>query len=273
MLLGLAVGDALGTTLEFTKEQRPLSNFHTEMIGGGEFNLNPGQWTDDTSMALAIADSLISLKKFDPFDILKKWCEWYQEGKYSCTGTRFDCGYATQRALIQYIKNPKNLPTVPTDALGNAPLMRLAPVILFARDLEEAKKYAYDQSVLTHASEVGEAAYLFGEMLYNALHGKFDKSVIPEDTISAPRKHVHSSGYYKDTYEAALWAVGTTDNFEDAVVQAVNLGDDADTVGAVAGQLAGAMYGYPSIPIRWLETLSWKKRISTMAEQLIERNL
>jgi len=135
MLLGLAVGDALGTTLEFGP-RRSLDNLHTEMIGGGVFGLAPGQWTDDTAMAVAMGRSLVHEKAFHPLNILNEWSEWYLRGKHACTGDCFDIGNATRSALDAFLKNPTVVPTIPASSLGNGTLMRLAPVVLFASSEE-----------------------------------------------------------------------------------------------------------------------------------------
>src|ERR1039457_6857422 len=148
MLLGLAVGDALGTTLEFGP-RRSLNNLHTEMIGGGIFGLAPGQWTDDTAMAVAMAHSLIQERAFRSLRILNEWSEWYLRGKHACTGSCFDIGNATRSALDAFLRNPTVVPKISASSLGNGSLMRLAPVVLFATNENEAESLAYDQSSLT----------------------------------------------------------------------------------------------------------------------------
>jgi ADP-ribosyl-[dinitrogen reductase] hydrolase len=145
ILVGLGVGDALGTTLEFGP-RRPLNNPHTEMIGGGVFDLEPGQWTDDTAMALAMGRSLLQEKAYQPLKILKEWIDWHRHGKHSCNGTCFDIGNATRSALNAFLRNPTAMPKIPPSQLGNGTLMRLAPVVLFASDKDEAESLSYQQS-------------------------------------------------------------------------------------------------------------------------------
>lgn len=268
MLLGLAVGDALGTTLEFGP-RRSLDDLHTEMIGGGVFSLAPGQWTDDTAMAVAMGCSLIQEKAFRPLSILSEWSEWYLRGKHACTGTCFDIGNATRSALDAFLRNPTVVPTIPASSLGNGTLMRLAPVVLFASNEDEAESLAYEQSVLTHGEDAARATGGFGRLLFKTAISGFDPASIPADISSRKRHDVSASGFYKDTLEAAMWAVASTSSFEDAVIQAVNLGDDADTVGAVTGQFAGAVYGEGSIPDRWMERLEWRNELREMAVMLI----
>jgi ADP-ribosyl-[dinitrogen reductase] hydrolase len=269
MLLGLAVGDALGTTLEF-RSRRPLRNLHTELTGGGAFTLAPGQWTDDTAMAVAMGRSLLARKRFDPFDILREWVAWYREGKHSCTGTCFDIGNATAAALRAFERNPAALPRISADALGNGTLMRAAPAVLFAANEDEAGSLSYTQSKLTHGEGAARATEAFGRTLFTAARdGQLEPA--PNAIAARRREDVRSGGFYRDTLEAALWAVANTHSFEDAVIQAVNLGDDADTVGAVTGQLAGAFYGYSAIPRRWLEPLAWHDELVRMANDLVGR--
>ena len=268
MLLGLAVGDALGTTLEFGP-RRSLDNLHTEMIGGGVFRLAPGQWTDDTAMAVAMGRSLIQEKRFVPIGILSEWSEWYLRGKHACTGNCFDIGKATRSALDAFLRNPTAVPTIPASSLGNGTLMRLAPAVMFASNEEEAETLAYKQSVLTHGEDAARATGWFGRLMFKTATSGFELASIPADISNRKRNDVSASGFYKDTLEAALWAVASTSSFEDAVIQAVNLGDDADTVGAVTGQLAGAVYGESSIPDRWLDRLAWRIELKELAEMLI----
>lgn len=284
-LVGLAVGDALGTTLEFSgRDSRPQ---HREMTGGGPFGLRPGEWTDDTSMALALADSLITRGGFDATDLMDRFVAWWQDGRYSCTGACFDIGNATQQALDHYLHGggPFAGSTDPTTA-GNGSLMRLAPAVLHTlRDAEACRRIAAEQSRTTHgAREATEACVFLGDLLRSAILGAgkgetlaprtWDgsariQSIAHSDWRGQPRALIESSGYVVHTLEAALWAVDRTNGFEEALVLAVNLADDADSVGAVTGQLAGALYGMSGIPSRWLEPLAWRPRIVEMADALI----
>ena len=283
-LLGLAVGDALGTTLEFSaRDTRP---WQTEMTGGGPFGLRPGEWTDDTAMAVALAESLLACNGFDPRDAMDRFVAWWREGTYSCTGTCFDIGNATSQAFARYRRSgdPFAGSTAP-NAAGNGSLMRLAPAPLFTlEDAAATDGLAREQSRLTHGTpEAVDACALFAALLRQALLGATKSDVLApllwqgERAVrdlaagqwrAKDRAAIRSSGYVIHTLEAALWAVASTDSFEDALVLAVNLGDDADTVGAVTGQLAGALYGESGIPQRWLVPLAWRERIAGLAERL-----
>lgn len=269
ILLGLAIGDAMGATLEFGP-RRPLDNLHTEMSGGGPFDLAPGEWTDDTAMAVAMASSLMNEKAFCPLCVLREWSDWYSSGKHSCTGSCFDIGHATRIALGQFLRNPEAIPAIEPSALGNGSLMRLAPVVLFASSPPEAELLAYQQSILTHGEEAARATGWFARLLFETAEAGFNLASVSASVVQRKRNEVSSSGFYKDTLEAAIWAVANTASFEGAIIQAVNLGDDADTVGAVAGQLAGAIYGTKNIPSRWLERLAWHDKLEKMACDLIE---
>lgn len=281
--LGLAVGDSLGTTLEFTR--RDTQPLHTEMLGGGPFDLRPGQWTDDTAMALALADSLISCSGFNPNDLASRFVSWWQDGTYSCTGNCFDIGITTREALARFVRtgDPFAGSTAP-DTAGNGSLMRLAPVALYAlHDASQADQLSRDQSRITHAAPPAiDACAYFVQLLREAILGQPDvlrsRTWCGDADIAAiaagswrpkSRDQIRSSGYVIDTLEAALWAVGTTTSFEDALVLAVNLGEDSDTVGAVTGQLAGTIYGASAIPERWLHSLAWRSKIAEAADRLL----
>lgn len=307
--LGLAVGDALGATLEF--EERDELPHHTEMLGGGPFNLKPGQWTDDTSMALALAESLIAHPEFDATDLMRRFVAWAEDGAYSCTGHCFDIGIITRNSLGYFQRTGDPFAGSPApDRAGNGSLMRVAPVAIRAlNDAHSADELARQQSRTTHgATQAVEACSYFVQLLREAILGEADvlrprswigdgmnglrprvwieghdgelsekvwdgDPAIQEISTGSwrgkTRQQIRSSGYVIHTLEAALWAVGTTTSFEEALIRAVNLAGDADTVGAVTGQLAGALYGASAIPQRWLEPLAWRDQLEALAAQLL----
>ena len=284
-LLGLAVGDALGTAIEFMP--RDTYQKQTEMTGGGPFNLKPGQWTDDTSMALALADSLIAYPQFNAKDLMDRFVRWWKEGVYSCTGRCFDIGITTQQALSRYRETGMPFAgSTGEHTAGNGSLMRLSPVALHSLHAREnASRIAAEQSRTTHgAPQAVEACVWFADLLRRAIQGEPKESLLTasqwdghkavREVVSGawrerPRADIISSGYVIHTLEAALWSIEQTDSFEEALVLAVNLGDDADTVGAVTGQIAGAIYGLSGIPARWTEPLAWRPRILGMADALV----
>ena len=283
-LLGLTIGDALGTTLEFSK--RDAHPRQTEMTGGGPFKLKPGEWTDDTAMALALGDSLVAHNGLDPHDVMNRFVSWMRDGAYSCTGTCFDIGITTTQALARYSKTGDPFAgSVEENTAGNGSLMRLAPAALFAlAGAGVSHGLAEDQSRLTHAApQAVEACAFYAARLREAVLNADKEAVLaPRVWDGHPamqpiaggawrqkdRTAIHASGYVIHTLEAALWSVGHTDTFEDALILAVNLGDDADTVGAVTGQLAGALYGARAIPERWLRPLAWRERITRLSDAL-----
>ena len=275
-LLGLAAGDAVGTTLEF----KPPGSFEplTGMVGGGPFGLAPGQWTDDTSMALCLAESLIAQQGFDPADQMKRYVRWWREGHLSSNGACFDIGGTVRSALSRFEASgePFSGSTDPQSA-GNGSIMRLAPVPLyFANDPEQAIAMSAESSRTTHGTETAvDACRYLGALIVGALQGASRDSLLSErftpvpgyweahplcqpiDAIAAGSfkdkepPEIKGSGYVVESLEAALWAFHNSSTFEEGCLLAVNLGDDADTTGAVYGQLAGAYYGVEGIPEDW----------------------
>jgi ADP-ribosyl-[dinitrogen reductase] hydrolase len=294
-LLGLAAGDALGTTLEFTP--RAAVTPITDMIGGGPFGLQPGQWTDDTSMAMCLAESLVA-SGFDPRDQMERYIRWWQDGYWSSTGHCFDIGTTVAGALqrFQGDGDPMAGSTDPQSA-GNGSLMRLAPVALrYARQPADAVRLAARSSRTTHgAAEAVDACRYFAALLVGALEGR-GKDDLLAPGFSPPgvdwRAHplapaiariaagsyksthaddIRASGYVVHTLEAALWAFFHSNDFREGALLAVNLGEDADTTGAVYGQLAGAFYGVDGIPRAWRDLLARREEIAALAAALLER--
>ncbi|KZC01274.1 ADP-ribosylglycohydrolase family protein [Methylobacterium radiotolerans] len=287
--IGLAVGDALGTTLEF--EIRDTKPPVTDMVGGGPFNLKVGEWTDDTAMALCLADSLLACDGLNEQDLMERFCRWYELGENSCTGSCFDIGITTRKALEAYRRtdNPVAGPVDPRTA-GNGSIMRLAPLVLrYWNDNDRLKDAARRQSYVTHgAEEAVDASEALATVLVLLIGGKPLSDVLSESygpfcpRVQAitdgswrgkARGDIRSSGYVVDSLESAFWCLSETTTFRDAVLLAVNLGDDADTVGAITGQLAGATYGVSSVPEEWFAQLAWNARLATTAERLFEASI
>lgn len=287
-LLGLAVGDAVGTTVEF----KPRGSFEpvTNMVGGGPFNLEVGQWTDDTSMALCLGQSLIDCGGFNAKDQMSKYCEWHKNGYMSSNGICFDIGNTTSNALNKFHQSSNPYCGLESPwASGNGGIMRLSPVpMVYADNVKELIQFCSASSRTTHASnECIESAQLFGIMVRDALAG-YPKHAIFENDNSArfnePKvidisnngfidktiNEIKGSGYVIESLEASLWCFYHTDNFKDAILTAVNLGDDADTTAAITGQIAGAYYGVDGIPKEWLDKLCQKDMIEDMSFKLFE---
>lgn len=292
-LLGLAAGDALGTTLEFEQPGSfvPL----TDMVGGGPFDLKAGEWTDDTTMALCLAESLVVKQAFDPVHQLETYCRWYNEGHLSVKGRCFDIGNATRGALARFKREPAPFcGDISPNSAGNGSLMRLAPAPLaFASDPEKAIFMAGESSRTTHgADECVDACRYFAGLLLAAISGMSKRAILSNDyeppikcfleSPLAPKvgaiaggsfavkepPQIRGSGYVIHTLEAALWAFHGTDNFRDGALKVVNLGEDADTTGAVYGQIAGAYYGADGIPSEWREKLAMRELIEQRAAEL-----
>ena len=286
-LLGLACGDAVGTTVEFM----PRGSFEplVDMVGGGPFSLKPGQWTDDTSMALCLAESLVSKGGFDAADQMGRYLNWWTWGYLSSTGECFDIGLTVRTALGRYQENgdPFAGSTDPYSA-GNGSLMRLAPVVLFYfPDREKVHTYSGESSRTTHAAqEAIECCWVLAEALSNALDGRPKDQVLDLShlTLEAPKVEAIARGEYRDktrediigsgysvaALEAAFWCFHHTHSLADAVLAAANLGNDADTTAAIVGQLAGAFYGVEGIPTSWLDTLHMRDEIQAMADALLK---
>lgn len=294
-LLGLACGDAVGTTVEF--QPRGTFTSVTDMVGQGPFHLQAGQWTDDTSMALCLATSLVETGKFDAEDQMKRYCAWMNDGYLSSTGHCFDIGVTTASALRHYLAtgNPYSGSTDPQSA-GNGSIMRLAPVpLFFYPDVAAAIHFAGESSRITHAAaEAIDACYLFSALLCQALAGQAKELILfgahfpaavqialspkIQGIAAGDYRHkdataISGNGYVVNSLEAALWAFWSTDNFRDAILTAVNLGDDADTTAAVCGQLAGAYYGESGIPDAWLAKLTMRIEIARLADRLFRKKL
>ncbi|WP_236276373.1 ADP-ribosylarginine hydrolase Tri1 [Enterobacter cloacae] len=285
-LVGLAVGDAVGTTLEF--KARDSENV-SDMQGGGPFMLNAGEWTDDTSMALCVAETYLAENRMNTDTLRKFLLRWYQTGENSSNGRCFDIGNTTRFALEQYLHvGPSWYGNTEKHTAGNAGLVRQAPVSIFRRKSLRAIYFeSQAQSRATHgAVESIDACQFLGLILHHLINGHqkeeaFSPHVFPlcarvmiinaGEYKHKARHQIRSSGYVIDTLEAAMCAVWNTDNFRDAILLAANLADDADSVAATAGQLAGALYGYSEIPQDWKDKLVQHERIAALASDLFDR--
>jgi ADP-ribosylglycohydrolase len=289
---GLAIGDALGTTLEFTRNPEPID----DLVGGGPFRLAPGEWTDDTSMALSLAASLVARRGFDATDQCERYVRWWRDGEMSVTGRCFDIGVTTARALgaFEHTLDPMSGPSGEHDA-GNGSLMRLAPVpMAFAHDPEAAIRWAGESSRTTHgATEAVDACRYYAGLVVGALRGEARETLLSpawspvdgrwKEGALAPRvraiaegsfKHkarsqILSGGYVIESLEAALWGFHHAQDFRGGALAVVNLGHDADTCGAIYGMLAGAWFGWSGIPQGWRDKLAWRDTILGLADQLL----
>lgn len=295
-LVGLAVGDALGAAVEFA----PPGSFPpvTGYRGGGPHGLGPGEWTDDTAMALALADSIASAG-WDLDDQARRYLDWYERGRYSVNGRCFDIGIQTRQALVtfKHSRDARKSGNSAERASGNGSVMRLAPVPiafagLFPDQVELLAERADESSLPTHASPICRSACRYLAVVLAALaHGlSRDEVLSPAWPVLERLGPLHpavesvargsfreksppavrGSGYVVESLEAALWALHNAGGFREAVLRAVNLGDDADTTGAVCGQLAGACWGETGIPADWREGLARRDLIDSAVEAILD---
>lgn len=294
-LVGLAVGDALGTTNEF----QPAGSFEpiSDMVGGGVFRLEPGQWTDDTSMALCLADSLLALNRYDSYDVMERYDRWRKDGYRSSTGTCFDIGNQVMRSLWDFHESPRIPKGAPrSTSAGNGAIMRLAPVVIAGFEEREIRQIVVTAGLSareTHYSVEAEAATeVFAALLVGALLGwapehimnvgwastgpAFDEMaarVISDDPAERASWESETSGYIVHGLRLAVHGLLDFPSFKDATLAIANLGGDADTNCAIYGQLGGAFYGIEAIPASWRSTLYQGEEIDALARALVDLRL
>lgn len=287
-MLGLAVGEAVGLTLAGW----PRDSYQEieDMHGGGRLGLKPGEWAGDTAMALALMESLTFRHGFDETDFVERLIDWRDDGEYSCTGFCLSMGATTEEALKQYERTGDPVAgEFHADCVANGSLARIAPVaIRYWKRRDHLQDVAVRQSLTTHAGPIVVPACVgFAEILSDAIFG------LPRDEVLRPREvylssshrpvlvgewhdkrrqHIRGCNNAMMSLEAALWCVGKTESFEEAVLKAANLGEDSGSTAALAGQLAGALYGACTIPERWVEKLAWREKILDMTKALFEQS-
>ena len=294
-LMGLAVGDAVGTTNEFKVAGtfKPI----TDMVGGGPFLLKSGQWTDDTSMALCIADSLLAMGHYDSFDVMERYQRWFSKGYRSSTDRCFDIGGQVRAALFDF-KHEQRVPVTAerSNRAGNGAIMRLAPVVIAGfehREIREIVVTAGLSARETHYSVEAEAATeVFAALLVGALLGwapehiinvgwastgpAFDEMaarVISTDPAKRASWESETSGYIVHGLRLAVHGLLDFPSFKDATLAIANMGGDSDTNAAIYGQLGGAFYGIEAIPASWRSTLHQGEEIDALARALVDLRL
>ncbi|WP_313504589.1 ADP-ribosylglycohydrolase family protein [Kaistella carnis] len=302
-LFGVAVGDVLGVPVEFKSRENILQNPVTDMIGYGTYNLPPGTFSDDSSMTFCLAEALTH--DFDLNQIAQNFVKWYHENFWAARGEVFDIGIATREAInkIAQGKQPEFAGSTDASSNGNGSLMRILPLLFYIKDLPISERYEITKKVssITHGhirSVISCFYYL--EFAREILLGK-DKfeiyqklqTEIPEflnslsidqyeisffdrllkaDISELAEHEISSSGYVLHSLEASIWCLLTTDNYRDATLKAVNLGEDTDTTSAITGGLAGLLYGFDTIPENWVEQLARNEDIEDLAERLAKKN-
>ena len=294
--LGHAVADAIGVPVEFKKRDELGRYPVTDMMGGGTYGMPEGCWSDDTSMALCMLDSL-SFGCVDYDDVMERFVRWMHDGEYTPTGVTFDIGGTCREAISNFLDGKRALDSglCCVDSNGNGSLMRIYPAVIYLwlteQDIISSIEDIYNASRITHAhprSLVGCGIYTFVlyelltcggiESVERGLRLAYDfyrenkeigvyKRLFDPDFTKSPIDEIFSTGYVVDTLLAARWCVLTTKDYKSCVLKAVNLGDDTDTVAAVAGSLAGALYGLSSIPREWRSRLKKREYIEGVCKR------
>ena len=261
MFWGLVVGDALGSPIQFTQKN---SHPHiTEMVPCKTFHTPPGYWTDDSALAFCVAESFVRLGHYDLRDIAGNFIKWRDEGFWSSLDYAFDIGAATASGIENIKKG--SIKNGTENSQGNGSIMRFAPSYIMNYG-NDNPRMLHEISDLTHdCAAVRKTIDLMTQVLDEHIGGK-RTSVF---SIYANRETVNNSGWAVSTLQAALWAFQGSENFEEGMIHAVNLGGDADSIGAVYGQIAGAYYGYSAIPERWLEKIKDRELVNTLIDSLI----
>ncbi len=301
-LFGVAVGDALGVPFEFRSREEMKSNPATDMIGYGTYNQPPGTWSDDSSLTFCLAEALT--QGFDPDEIAKNFVKWANENYWTPHGQVFDIGIATQQAISRLAdgKDPEFSGGFHERDNGNGSLMRILPLLFYLLDkpINERFNLTRKVSTITHGHIRSViACFYYLEFARQILEGK-DKfeiytnlqteisnhltflAINPMEVVKFNRllkgniselneDEIQSSGYVLYTLEASIWCLLTTDNYKEAVLKAVNLGNDTDTTGAVTGGLAGLLYGFYNIPEKWVQQIARQCDISNLSERLANK--
>ena len=297
-IMGVVIGDALGCPVQFQTRSEVAEHPVTGMRGYGTFNLPAGSWTDDSSLTLALLESLKRLGRIDLKDIMDNFVKWLDRGEFTPYGYAYDIGGATMNAIVRYKRKKDPLICGGREEWdnGNGSLMRIMPACLFCAEKEmsddDAVRAIHQVSSLTHAhirANIACGLYFFmakavltgegsiGTRLQNGLDNGFayyGKAMADHENISfydrlrdlkafaaLSKDQIRSSGYVVDALEAAVWSLITAETFETSLLRAVNLGGDTDTVGAIAGGLAGLFYGFQAIPQAWLNALQRREWI------------
>lgn len=301
-LLGLAIGDALGVPVEFQSRAYLKQNPVSEMFGFGTHHQPAGTWSDDSSLAFCLAESLCN--RYDLNDIARNFVKWYSEELWTPHGKVFDIGIATRHSILNIAKGhqPDLCGGFEEKDNGNGSLMRILPLVFYLqkeKDLNIIYQKVKEVSSITHAhfrSVLACFIYVIYGLEILKDKDKFESYKEMQNTVSAflkdknfnpaeiqlfdrilkndiseyPENEIHSSGYVLHSLEASIWCFLNSDSYEETVLKAVNLGEDTDTTGAIAGGLAGIYYGIENIPQKWIENLVKSNDIKDLAERLLK---
>lgn len=303
-IIGHAIGDALGVPVEFSSRSRLNQCPVHDMEGYGTHDMPAGTWSDDTSMEIALMQSLIDKGSFDYEDIMENFCQWWENDKFTATGKGFDIGGTCYRAIRNYSSGkcgPHECGEKDEHSNGNGSLMRILPVAFVCHKYSLTGNQRYDLvrkvSSLTHAHEISVlGCCIYVNFVCHLLSGKEkgnayvktkqdDYSAFSEDTreiysrvlqgdiAKSDEEKISSSGYVVSSLEASLWSFLNADSFKQAVLKAVNLGNDTDTVGAITGSMAGIYYGYDSIPAPWIKELKRSGYLLELCDKFVQTEI
>ena len=299
-IIGHAVGDAMGVPTEFCIREKLQANPITTMIGYGQHDVPEGSWSDDTSMEIATIDSIINKRSIDYEDIMTNFYYWLHDAKYTPGDEVFDAGRTCIQSIINFSKGMKPLECGQTSisSNGNGSLMRILPVALYSyyKKLSEMEilELTNNISSLTHAHEISKlGCYIYVRYTMLLLDGKskemaykqlknLDYSTYSDESLKCYERilkskineyelnEISSRGYVVDTLEAVFWTLLKHENYRDIIIEAINLGNDTDTVGAIVGSLAGILYGIDNIPKEWIDKLVKKDYLLDLAKNFEE---
>ena len=303
-IIGHAIGDALGVPVEFKKrpelKEKPIKG----MIGNGTYKQPAGTWSDDTSMEIALINALIDCASIDYDAIMSNFIEWWQDDKFTATDVCFDIGSTTQGALENslYGFEPTDCGLKEANCNGNGSLMRFLPVAFLAYkyelDLTDQFSLVRDMSSLTHGHPIAiMGCYIYVSFVRSLLNGgkledayyeiqhinyaqffdeetrKVYRRILDDEIGKLEEDDIQSDGYVVHTLEAALWSLYNTHDYKNAVLTAVNLGNDTDTVGAITGSMAGILYGYETIPSKWIDQLQKVEKLLDLSDEFAKAKI
>ncbi|WP_149206017.1 ADP-ribosylglycohydrolase family protein [Flavobacterium johnsoniae] len=299
-LFGVAIGDALGVPVEFKSREKLKQNPVVDMMGFMSWNQPPGTFSDDSSLAFCTAESLC--KGYDIEDMAVIFVKWMQEGYWGAHHKVFDIGGTTKHSLARVVKgeSARNSGNFFEEDNGNGSLMRILPLVFYLQkenDIEVIYKKVKEVSSITHAhfrsvfacfiyvvycleilkdKDKFEAYKKMQNVLskfledkkYNPVEVQLFEKILKNDIWTYSENEIRASGYVLHSLEASFWCFLNSDSYGETVLKAVNLGEDTDTTGAIAGGLAGIYYGIENMPQKWIDNLVRSNDIKDLAKRL-----
>jgi ADP-ribosyl-[dinitrogen reductase] hydrolase len=295
-IFGISVGDAFGVPFEFLSRSQVQERISSTMVGFGTHDQPPGTWSDDTSLTLGLMNGLS--QGYDLKKIMDNYLDWLENAAFTAGNVTFDVGLTTRRAILNYKDGNEPLLCGESGEYsnGNGSLMRISPLpfYLFEKNIDERRRISFEISGLTHGHIRSKiACWLMVEILTNIIRGSQKKDAVDvafasvgnwvkdscfnsewsnfhrcnSGIIDIPEDSIKSTTFVIDSLEASLWSFLRANTFEDAIISAVSLGEDTDTVGSITGSLAGLFYGFQNIPYSWYNELKGKEIIEKQIKQ------